>query len=66
MNKLLFISGKDQLDRFIEKIQKRAEIKQEEAIAEQLTAQQEETSKLLAEQKVFYCSYPEKAAVRFQ
>ena len=49
----LVISWKDQLDRFIEKIQKEAEFKQKEALTEQLTVQQEEMNKLLAEQKVF-------------
>ena len=58
MNNLL-ISGKDKLDRFIEKIQKEAEFKQDEAIGDQLTVQQEETNKLLAEQKVFYSLYQE-------
>ena len=52
MNNLLFISEKDQLDRFIEKIQKETEIKHKEALTEQLTFQQEEMNKLLTEQKV--------------
>ena len=49
----------NQLDRFIEKIQKEAEIKQNDALAKEMRAQQEETSKLLIEQKVFYSSYQE-------
>ena len=55
LNSMIFlvISWKDQLNRFIEKIEKEAEFKQKEALTEQLTVQQEEMNKLLADQKVF-------------
>ena len=65
MNNFLVISEKDKLDRFIEKIQKEAEIKQKEALTEQLTVQQEEMNKLLAEQKVLYGLYPEMSLLCF-
>ena len=61
---LLFLE-KDKLDRFIEKIQKEAEIKQKEAIAQNLTVQLEETNKLLTEQKVLNGLYPEMSLLCF-
>ena len=59
----LVISGKDQLDRFIEKIQKEAEVTQMEI--QQISLQQEETNKLLTEQKVFYGLYQEMPLLDF-
>ena len=51
---VLVISSKDQLEKYIKKIQKDAGVRQKESLTEQIIAEQKETNKLLAEQKVFY------------
>ena len=51
---VLAISSKDQLGRYKNKIQKDTGVRQKESLTEQIIAEQKETNKLLAEQKVFY------------
>ena len=51
---VLVISSKDQLEKYKKKIQKDAGVRRKESLTEQIIAEQKETNKLLAEQKVFY------------